>query len=606
MSALHTRSYEYIVMDSVHSVKLRSKLQSSVRAMIVVLLLTFHPIVLMIIGNYTQSKIMATKLPIRSKKAKARKNTNPLLDARLQKLSFILLFAFVGTLFIWYSFAATATTSFAGKLSPREPTRTHMVKTTASGTFTATTALTKLSSAKLELLTSTGTVLSSAESAAPQLSVPVGIGDYTLRITGKSNGNYKINVIYPVADPAPTPDTTPPSAPASLVASTVGATQINLSWQSATDNVGVAAYEVLRNGTTITTTMTTTYSDVNVSPATTYTYTVRAKDAAGNVGPLSAAAQTTTPAAPDTAPPSVTINSPTLNQTVSGTITVQGAVGDNIAVSQVQFKVDNGAFVPATIAGNTWSYSWNTTAHTNGSHNITALATDTSGNASSFGTAVIISNSYGDGSGAPETQGTWVSPEGMEISFTEPCTTNDPATGQPWTIAGIYNRIKAESAATGDFSKIAPTLKVKVQTTYASSVTTGSSSAGGIYTSFDAFMFLKCVENANFSHSPDAVMAHEYGHVWTLYHLYMSNNGDKNPYLATRWVNADGSQRLLGWPMLESSYSTAFTEIIADDYKLLFGTQLANTQRPNHLCSYIIDPRQQPGLRDWLLNEYSK
>jgi chitodextrinase len=91
------------------------------------------------------------------------------------------------------------------------------------------------------------------------------------------------------------PDIDPPSAPGTLVATAVSGTQIDVSWDAATDNVGVAGYRLERCqgvgcsaftkfGFTITG---TSYSDTSLSLDTSYSYIVRAQDAAGNLGPYS-------------------------------------------------------------------------------------------------------------------------------------------------------------------------------------------------------------------------------------------------------------------------------------------------------------------------------
>jgi hypothetical protein len=95
----------------------------------------------------------------------------------------------------------------------------------------------------------------------------------------------------------PPPDTTPPTAPTNLTATAAG-TQVNLTWTASTDNVGIAGYDVLRDGALIGTATSTGYTDTTVSPSTTYTYTVRARDAAGNVSSPSNAATVTTGVAP--------------------------------------------------------------------------------------------------------------------------------------------------------------------------------------------------------------------------------------------------------------------------------------------------------------------
>lgn len=93
-----------------------------------------------------------------------------------------------------------------------------------------------------------------------------------------------------------TSDTTPPSVPGGLSAVAASKTQVDLSWSPSSDNVGVTGYDVFRDGTLIDSVgPQTTYSDTTVSPGTTYSYQVRAKDAAGNLSALSAPAAVTTP-----------------------------------------------------------------------------------------------------------------------------------------------------------------------------------------------------------------------------------------------------------------------------------------------------------------------
>ncbi len=67
-----------------------------------------------------------------------------------------------------------------------------------------------------------------------------------------------------------------------------------LSWTAATDNYGVAGYYVYRNGTQIAAPSGTSYTDSSLSPSTTYSYTVKAADAAGNLSAASSAVGVTT------------------------------------------------------------------------------------------------------------------------------------------------------------------------------------------------------------------------------------------------------------------------------------------------------------------------
>lgn len=77
-------------------------------------------------------------------------------------------------------------------------------------------------------------------------------------------------------------DLIPPSAPTGLIATPVATTQIDLSWDSASDNVAVAGYHVWRDAVQIATTSMTSYSDTGLSPSTAYTYYVTAFDISGN------------------------------------------------------------------------------------------------------------------------------------------------------------------------------------------------------------------------------------------------------------------------------------------------------------------------------------
>ncbi len=90
-----------------------------------------------------------------------------------------------------------------------------------------------------------------------------------------------------------TTDTTAPTAP-SLAASGTTSTSTNLSWSGATDNVAVTGYDVYQGASLIGSTTSTSYTVINLSPSTTYTFSVRAKDAAGNVSSSSNSVSVTT------------------------------------------------------------------------------------------------------------------------------------------------------------------------------------------------------------------------------------------------------------------------------------------------------------------------
>lgn len=97
-------------------------------------------------------------------------------------------------------------------------------------------------------------------------------------------------------DSPDTPDTTVPTAPDGLTVHPVSASQIDLAWSAATDNVGISGYRIYRNGIPVVTTTGLATSDNSLSPATTYTYAVTAYDAAGNESAPSSPVDATTQA----------------------------------------------------------------------------------------------------------------------------------------------------------------------------------------------------------------------------------------------------------------------------------------------------------------------
>lgn len=315
------------------------------------------------------------------------------------------------------------------------------------------------------------------------------------------------------------------------------------------------------------------------------------------VAPTSTTSTSTTTTAPpaDTTPPTASITSPTSGSAVTGSVAVSGASSDDRTVAGVDVSVDGGAWTAAS-GTTSWSRSVDTAAWPAGSaHSVAARAVDGSGNISVSATVSVqkaaSSTGGGDPSVAPATQGTWVSPEGVTIEVT---------TAGAWTVRDIYRMLLENASTPGDFAQIAPTLTVKVQDQTSSSTVTSTSSSGGIYTGFDAYVYLKGV-SSTFASQPDAQLAHEYGHVWTLYHQGMTQQGDWSSYLDFRWANAGGSVRLAGDSRLDSTYVWDKAEIIADDYRLLFGSSAAISERPAHLNSYIPVPSDVPGLRDFFL-----
>jgi len=103
-----------------------------------------------------------------------------------------------------------------------------------------------------------------------------------------------------------------PSKVENLTAADAKDGKIHLSWDSATDNVGVDHYEIYRDGHLIQNVTGTSHQDTGLINGHSYNYTVRAVDAAGNQGNFSdpiIGTSTKTPSKPaDTNPPQNNVN----------------------------------------------------------------------------------------------------------------------------------------------------------------------------------------------------------------------------------------------------------------------------------------------------------
>jgi endoglucanase Acf2 len=77
-------------------------------------------------------------------------------------------------------------------------------------------------------------------------------------------------------------DTQPPTPPTGLTSPGKSSSSVSLAWNASTDNVGVAGYRIYRGGANVGTSSGTTFTDTGLSAGTSYTYMVRAFDAAGN------------------------------------------------------------------------------------------------------------------------------------------------------------------------------------------------------------------------------------------------------------------------------------------------------------------------------------
>ncbi|MFD0670978.1 DUF4832 domain-containing protein [Cohnella sp. GCM10027633] len=148
-------------------------------------------------------------------------------------------------------------------------------------------------------------------------------------------------------------DTVAPSAPAALASSGVTTNSISLTWSASTDNVGVTGYTVFRGATQVGTPTGTSFTDTGLSAGTAYSYTVKARDAAGNLSAASSALSVTTSAASDTTAPSAPSNLASPSKTSSSVNLTWSASTDNVGVTG--YAVFRGATQVGTPTGTSYS-----------------------------------------------------------------------------------------------------------------------------------------------------------------------------------------------------------------------------------------------------------
>jgi hypothetical protein len=199
--------------------------------------------------------------------------------------------------------------------------------------------------------------------------------------------------IYQLANNAGTPDTTPPtvSLTAPSAGSTVSGGSVTLS-ANASDDSAVVGVQFKIDGNNVGSEDSTSPYSITWNSATvangSHAVTALARDAAGNTT-TSSSVNVTVSNTPDTTPPTVSITAPTNGSTVSGaSVAVSANASDNVGVAGVQFKLD-GANLQSEDTSSPYSVTWDSTTATNGSHTLTAIARDATGN-STTATAVSV------------------------------------------------------------------------------------------------------------------------------------------------------------------------------------------------------------------------
>lgn len=202
----------------------------------------------------------------------------------------------------------------------------------------------------------------------------------------------KLKADLPTGGTVPPADTTAPSVPGNARSTGVTATSVTLAWNASTDNVGVTGYNVY-NGNNLATSVTGTTATINgLTAGTSYTFTIIAKDAAGNLSAASnvVTVSTTTQPGGDTQAPTAPTNLASTAQTTSSITLSWAASTDNVGVTG--YDVYNGTALATSVTGTTATIS-GLAADT--SYTFTVKAKDAAGNGSAASNAVTVKTTAG-------------------------------------------------------------------------------------------------------------------------------------------------------------------------------------------------------------------
>ena len=269
--------------------------------------------------------------------------------------------------------------------------------------------------------------------------------------------------------------------------------RVDLSWGAATDDVGVAHYDLHRGtrpgftpGTAnrIAQPQGTSFSDTGL-PAGTFYYKVIAVDVGGNQGPASNESAATVTV--DDTPPEVSLTAPQAG-TVSGIQTIIATATAGQGVAGVQFGLD-GRNLGAEDTAAPFTTAWDTRAELNGAHTLRAVARDTaSATATSAPIAVNVSNA---GVSTAGLQAAYSFDDQIGTAFVDASGNFRTATltGGDWTSAGRYggavslsgSNAEVDPPALGTFYKTGFTLEAWVykQTSKVDVGVVGSWNGGG-------------------------------------------------------------------------------------------------------------------------------
>ncbi|WP_432985350.1 glycoside hydrolase family 9 protein [Dactylosporangium sp. CA-233914] len=191
-------------------------------------------------------------------------------------------------------------------------------------------------------------------------------------------------------------DTTAPSAPGKPAFTDVTATGATASWAAATDNVGVAGYNVYDGSTLVGSSATTSLAITGLTPSTAYSFTVVAVDTSGNVSPASPAGTVTTSAQTgDVTPPTKPGTPVASGITSSGATLTWAASTDAVGVTGYDVLRLGGPAGPVVVATVTGTTATVTGLSASTAYQFAVRAKDAAGNLSTASDPVSVTTTGG-------------------------------------------------------------------------------------------------------------------------------------------------------------------------------------------------------------------
>jgi chitodextrinase len=297
------------------------------------------------------------------------------------------------------------------------------------------------------------------------------------------------------ACPTAQPDTEAPAVPGGMLTTGATTSAISLAWNATTDNVGVAGYNLYKNGVKVGSTQSTSYTFSGLTCGTGYTLALTAYDAAGNESNAAYAttdettSACTTPLPGDTQAPTAPSGLAVSTAGQTSIAVSWNASSDNVGVTGYS------AYRNGSSAGSTSTTGYTFSGLTCGtSYTLAVDATDAAGNRSGKSTVTASTSacsSGGGGGGGTSTATVFVSPSGNDgnaCSQSAPCKSFDRAykVAKPGQVVELAGGLYPQQFVYSDSSKTStddvvfrPAAGATVTVDCATTSTVGGGTIGG-------------------------------------------------------------------------------------------------------------------------------